>query len=149
MNSRQSVLPGADARLVAWGALLLRLALGTMWISHAALKLFTFTLPGTVRFFESVGLPGWMVYPTVAAELTGGVAILAGFHGRLASLALLPILLGAAWVHWPNGWMFTAPHGGWEYPVFLAAMCVVHALVGDGALAVRSRPVAQRRFVAA
>ena len=55
-------------------ALLLRLSLGTMFIAHALLKYFVFTLPGTAQFFESLGLPGVLGYATFAAELVGGVA---------------------------------------------------------------------------
>lgn len=119
------------------GATLLRIALGSMWLSHALLKIFVFTLPGTARFFESVGLPGFMAYAVVAAELAGGAALLLGFYGRQASLLLAPILLVAAWVHLPNGWVFTNPKGGWEYPVFLLAASIAHWLLGDGKLALR------------
>ena len=49
----------------------------------------------------------------------------------------LPILLGALSVHAPNGWLFTAPNGGWEYPAFLALAAFAHVLIGDGALALR------------
>jgi len=52
-------------------------------------------------------------------------------------LLLLPILLIASWVHFPNGWVFTSTGGGWEYPVFLAVASVVHALAGDGVLALK------------
>jgi putative oxidoreductase len=41
-------------------------------------------------------------------------------------------------VHIPNGWVFSAPNGGWEYPVFLAIASAVQALLGDGALALRA-----------
>lgn len=128
---------GMDMRAAPYALLLLRLALGAMWISHGLLKVLVFTLPGTVNFFESAGLPGFLAYPVVAAEITGGIAILLGCYGRYASLLLLPILLGAAWVHFPNGWVFTSSGGGWEYPAFLAAVSLVHALAGDGAMAVR------------
>jgi putative oxidoreductase len=127
----------ASSTSADWGALLLRLALGAMWISHALLKIFVFTLPGAARFFDSVGLPGVLVYPVVAAELLGGIAILLGLQGRFVSALLIPILLVAAWVHWPNGWVFTSAGGGWEYPVFLAAISAVHVLIGDGAFAWR------------
>jgi putative oxidoreductase len=96
-----------------------------------------FTLPGTAQFFVSVGLPGFLAYAVVAAELLGGLAILAGFYGRQVSLLLTPVLAVAAWVHWPNGWVFTAPDGGWEYPVFLLAASLAHWLLGDGAYAAR------------
>ncbi|HYF16649.1 MAG TPA: DoxX family protein [Ramlibacter sp.] len=122
------------------GATLLRAALGTMWISHALLKVLVFTLPGAAKFFESVGLPGVLVYPVVAAELLGGAAILLGLYGPQVSLLLAPILAAAAWVHFPNGWVFTAPNGGWEYPVFLLVASLAHWLLGDGRWALRSSP---------
>lgn len=128
---------GLQLHTAPYALLLLRLALGAMWISHALLKVLVFTLPGAAGFFESVGLPGFLVYPVVAAEIAGGIAVILGFYGRYVSLLLLPILLVAAWVHFPNGWVFTATGGGWEYPVFLAIASVVHAFAGDGALSVK------------
>ena len=47
-----------DTRTAPYAALIMRLTLGTMFVAHALLKLFVFTLPGTVQFFESLGLPG-------------------------------------------------------------------------------------------
>jgi len=137
MKTTTGSLSGIDPSTVSYGLLLLRIALGTMWIAHALLKLLVFTLPGTAAFFESVGLPGFLAYPVFAAELIGGVVIVLGFYGRYVSAALLPILLGAAWVHLPNGWVFAASGGGWEYPVFLAFASLVHWLAGDGAIALR------------
>lgn len=131
------MIESIDSRTAPYAILLLRIALGAMWISHAMLKIFVFTLPGTMAFFESVGLPGWLVYPVVAAEITGGIAVATGCYGRYASALLLPILLSAAWVHFPNGWVFSAKGGGWEYPVFLAAASLVHVLAGDGAWTLR------------
>lgn len=116
-----------------YGALLLRLGLGVMYVAHAGLKLFTFTLAGTAAFFESVGYPGWMVYPVVAGELAGGVLLLLGVQTRWVALGLVPVLVGALAVHLGNGWVFTAPNGGWEYPAFLILASLVQALVGDGA----------------
>jgi len=128
---------GLQLHTAPYALLLLRLALGAMWISHALLKVLVFTLPGAAAFFESVGLPGFLVYPVVAAEFAGGIAVICGLYGRYVSLLLLPILLTAAWVHYPNGWVFTSTGGGWEYPVFLAVASIVHALSGDGAFSLR------------
>jgi len=114
------------------GPTILRLALGSMWISHALLKLWVYTLPGTAHFFEGVGLPGWMAYPVFAAELTGGVAMVFGLYARQVALGLLPILLVATFVHVPNGWVFTNQGGGWEYPAFLCIASIVQWLLGDG-----------------
>ena len=60
-----------------------------------------------------------------------------GFFGRYVSIALMPVLLGALLVHAPNGWLFTAANGGWEYPAFLVVAALTHILAGDGAFAVR------------
>lgn len=121
-----------------YAALLLRLSLGVMFIAHALLKLVVFTLPGTVKFFETVGYPGSLAYVVFGAELVGGALLVLGVYTRWVSLALIPILIGAAMVHFPNGWVFSAPNGGWEYPVFLAVACAVQALLGDGAWALRA-----------
>lgn len=121
-----------------YGALVLRVSLGVMFIAHALLKLFVFTLPGTVKFFETLGYPGFLAYVVFAAELAGGALLVLGVYTRWVSLALIPILIGAAMVHIPNGWVFSAPNGGWEYPVFLAIASAVQALLGDGALALRA-----------
>jgi putative oxidoreductase len=126
-----------DARLAPYGAFALRAALGVMFVAHAYLKYAVFTVPGFEGFLGSVGLPTFLAWPIILAELVGGLAILAGFHGRLVSVALLPVLLGALAVHAPNGWVFNAPNGGWEYPAFLALATVAHALIGDGAFATR------------
>lgn len=124
-----------DTRFAPHAALLLRLGLGTMWISHALLKVFVFTVPGTVAFFESVGFWGPLAYVVIAAELVGGAAILAGVYGRYVSAALIPIMAGALMTHLGNGWVFSAAGGGWEYPAFLILASAVHALLGDGAYA--------------
>jgi len=63
------------------------------------------------------------------------VLLIAGVYTRWVALALVPVLLGATFVHLPNGWLFTAPNGGWEYPLFLTAAAVAQALLGDGKFA--------------
>lgn len=138
MNAR---LPAADpaADPTAYGAFLLRIALGLMWIAHALLKWFVFTLPGFAAWLEGQGLPGLMAWPVFLAELAGGIAIVAGFHGRCVSLALIPVMATAMYTHIGNGWLFTNAGGGWEYPAFLIAASVAHVLIGDGAWAVRGQ----------
>jgi putative oxidoreductase len=124
-----------DNRTAPYAALVLRVALGVMFIAHAGLKYYVYTLAGNAQFFESIGLPGILGYATFWAELIGGVLILAGAYSRWVSAALLPVLLGATWAHAGNGWLFTAPNGGWEYPAFLAAAALAQVLLGDGKFA--------------
>ena len=133
-----------DARTAPYAALLLRVALGIMFVAHGLLKVFVFTLPGTAQFFASQGFPGWSAYPVVAAELVGGLLLIAGYHTRIVAAALIPVLIGAASVHIGNGWLFSGANGGWEYPVFLVVIAAVVALLGDGAYALKPSASADR-----
>lgn len=127
-----------NTTLPEYAALILRLALGTMLWSHAALKFFTFTLAGTAGYFESLGLPGFLAYVTFFTELAAGAMLITGFHARWAAAAAIPILASTIiFVHGANGWLFSNQGGGWEYPAFLITASVVQVLLGDGAFALR------------
>ena len=125
-----------NTQTAPYGAFLLRVSLGVMFVAHGLiLKYFTFTLGGTAQFFESIGYPGFLAYVVFAAETLGGLALIAGIQTRLVSFALVPILIGAAMVHVPNGWVFSAQGGGWEYPPFLIVASIAQGLLGGGAFA--------------
>jgi putative oxidoreductase len=126
-----------DTRLAPYGAFAIRAALGVMFIAHAYLKIAVFTVPGFAGFLTQTGFPAALAWPIILAELIGGIAILLGIYSRAVSVALLPVLLGAVLVHAPNGWLFNAPNGGWEYPAFLAVAAIAHVLIGDGAWALK------------
>ena len=127
----------ATDRLMSYGVLLLRLALGTMFIAHSVVyMLLTLTLAGTVKFFASIGLPAWIAYATILAEALGGLFLILGIQTRWVALALSPILIGAVWVHSGNGWLFASPDGGWEYPLYLFVLCIAQAMLGDGPYAI-------------
>lgn len=127
-----------DTRTAPYAALLLRLALGILFLAHAGLKIFVFTPAGTAGFFGSLGLPGWLAYVTIAWELVGAVALILGLWPRLVALALIPILLGAiATVHGPAGFFFTNPKGGWEFLALWIVALLGLALLGDGAHALK------------
>ncbi|MCF6289287.1 MAG: DoxX family protein [Proteobacteria bacterium] len=121
------------------GAMLLRMGLGTMWIAHALLKWFVFTIPGFASWLESQGIPAFMAWPVFLLELIGGTMILIGYYGRYASAILVPVMLVAAWTHIANGWSHTSEGGGWEYPMFLVLASIVHVLLGDGRFAISSK----------
>lgn len=138
-----------DRDNAAYAALVLRITLGVAFIAHGLLKVLVFTLPGTVQFFGSLGLPAIVAYATIAAEIVGGALLILGVYSRWVAPALVPVLLGAAWAHWGNGWVFSAQGGGWEYPVFWAMTLIVQALLGDGAYALKRAASASRRAVPA
>ncbi len=127
-----------ETQLTAYGAFLLRVTVGVFTLAHGLIKLFVFTVPGTVGFFESIGFSAPIAYLTIFAEVAGGAALILGLHTRLVSLALVPVLLGATWVHLGNGFLFSVPNGGYEYPLFWTLALVVQALLGSGRFALTS-----------
>jgi putative oxidoreductase len=125
-----------DVRTAPYAAFILRVTLGVALVAHSAyLKVFVFTMPGTVRFFESLGLPGTLAWVTMLAETLAGVMLIFGIRSRAAALLALPFLLGATWAHAGNGWLFVNPNGGWEYPLVWSLALITQALLGDGAFA--------------
>jgi putative oxidoreductase len=128
-----------DTKTAPYAALLLRLSLGILALAHGLLKIFVFTIDGTVGFFASLGLPAFLAYATIVIEVFGGAALIAGYQTRIVSLALFPILIGSiVFGHWNAGWLFSNEGGGWEFPAFWAAALIVQALLGDGAFALKS-----------
>ena len=78
-----------DNRTAPYAALLLRVSLGILLLAHGLLlKVFTFTIPGTVGFFESIGFPGFLAYLVILGEIGGGIALILGLRTREISLLL-------------------------------------------------------------
>jgi len=133
-TARPALIAGvANADLAAT---ILRVSTGILFLAHAWLKLAIFTPAGTAAFFESLGFPGFLAYIVIAAELAGGVALIAGVWTRWVSLALIPVLLGSIYApHGAAGFFFSNEGGGWEFPAFWAIVLVAQALLGDGVFA--------------
>lgn len=123
-------------RQIDYGIGVLRISLGLMFLAHSVvLKHFTYTLPGTAQFFESIGLPVALAYVVFWMEAIGGAALVVGVGTRVAAAALVPVLIGATWAHAGNGWVFSGANGGWEYPLYLTVLAAVQVLLGEGAFA--------------
>jgi putative oxidoreductase len=132
-----------DSRTAPYATLLLRVALGLFFLAHGLTKVLVFTIPGTVKFFNSIGYPSFVAYLVLVAELGGGLALIIGLWTRWIALVLFIEMLGVIIYHWPNGWFFTSKGGGWEYPVMWAVALLVLALLGDGPYAISDRIKAQ------
>lgn len=130
-----------DSITAPYGALILRLCLGIMFFAHAMLKIQVYKLPGTVAYFKSLGLPGWLAYITIMIELGGCVCLILGIMPRYVALLLIPLIVGTIiTVHGKKGWLFSNPDGGWEYPAFWSAALLIQFLLGDGIWALVSSP---------
>ncbi|HYX47841.1 MAG TPA: DoxX family protein [Sphingomicrobium sp.] len=128
-----------DAKLAPYGALLLRVSSGALFILHGLyLKAFVFGMAGAGKYFASLGLPDWFAWVVMLYETIGGLALILGVYTRWVAVFLGVHLLFAAYLgHAANGWPFTAKGGGYEYPMFWAIACFTLALLGSGAHALK------------
>jgi putative oxidoreductase len=110
--------------------LLLRVALGIIFIYHGYPKLFTHTRD-TMQMFEHLGFPGFFVYIAGALEFFGGIVLILGLFTRIAGLLLAGEMAIAVWrVHLPQGPITMVKN--YEFPLVLAAAAFTLATVGAG-----------------
>ena len=121
-----------NTRWLDRGLLLLRLALGAVFVAHGLQKLLVFGLGGVAGMLTSLGLP----FPALnaalvtAAELGGGVLLLTGAATRVAAVVLaFAMSVAMVTVHLPNG--FFAP-AGVEYTFTLLVANLALAMTGGG-----------------
>lgn len=116
--------------------LILRLVLGLTLAAHGLNKFFGGgRIPGTARWFESIGMKPGTFHATVAAstETAAGLGLAVGLLTPIPAAGFVSLMLVAAWtVHRRNGFFIVKE--GWEYNLVLAVSAVVVATVGAGRL---------------
>lgn len=116
--------------------LILRLVLGLTLAAHGLNKFFGGgRIPGTARWFESIGMKPGKFHATVAAttETAAGLGLAAGLLTPIPAAGFVSLMLVAAWtVHRANGFFIVKE--GWEYNLVLAVTAVVVATLGAGEL---------------
>jgi len=133
-----------------YAAFLLRVSMGVLFLAHGGLlKLATFGVAGTMGYFGSLGFPPILGLIVIIAEIGAGIALVTGVGVRVVSLLALPIMIGATLQHAGNGWMFSAPRGGWEFPAFWTVLLLVQAGLGAGAFALDVNKLLGRQVVPA
>ena len=114
------------------GLLILRLVLGVTLAAHGYNKFFGGgRIPGTARWFESIGMKPGKFHATVAAttEMAAGLGLAAGLLTPIPAAGFVSLMLVAAWtVHRPNGFFIVKE--GWEYNLVLAVSAVAVATLG-------------------
>lgn len=112
--------------------LLLRLALGVVFIHHGYPKLFGHARE-TIEEFMRLGLPGYLAYVSGLIEFFGGSMLIVGLFTRVAGL-LLAIELGIG--IWKVGHLVRDPLavGSYESPLLLAVSAFALATLGAGAV---------------
>ena len=121
-----------EANIQSIGVSLLRIHFGIILLAHGWLKVYVFSVAGTVGYFSSIGLPPIIAYLVIFGELVGGLALILGIQTRLAAALAVPIVFGAAVMNGGNGWLHSASGGGWEYAASLTVIAVSLAIMGSG-----------------
>ncbi|BBZ41106.1 DoxX family protein [Mycobacterium conspicuum] len=118
------------------GLLILRVVLGLTLAAHGLNKFFGGgKIPGTARWFESIGMKPGKFHATVAAstETAAGLGLAAGLLTPIPAAGFVSLMIVAAWtVHRANGFFIVKE--GWEYNLVLAAAAVAVATLGPGKL---------------
>lgn len=121
---------------VAWAPLVLRVAVGTIFIGHGAQKLFGAFggpgMPGIIAGFAHSGIHPAVFWAWVVSlvEFFGGLGLFFGLLTSLSAIGLIvDMIVAVALVHGKNG--FFLPRG-FEYNFALIAMMIAILLSGAG-----------------
>jgi putative oxidoreductase len=131
-----------------YGATLLRITLGVIFVMNGYFALFVLEPAGAVQVISILGLPlgGVLIWYLIVAHIVGGLMMVVGLKTRWAALANIPIILIALFrVHVYQGLLMTctivdAAAGkaypvGLEYSLLALAATAALALQGGGAAA--------------
>lgn len=118
------------------GLLLLRLAVGLVFVAHGWNHIFGGgKIAGTSRWFESLGMRPGILHAWTASltELGAGVLLILGLLTPLAGAGVVGVML-VAWItnHRTNGFFIFRPGEGYEYVMTLTFCGLVFAAVGGG-----------------
>lgn len=120
------------------GLLLLRLTVGGLMLFHGVAK----AMGGYVfigGMLEAIGLPAFIAWFAVAAELIGSVMIMAGIWTRCAAVVMMGnMAVAILMAHMGQIFSVDPATGGWviELPMFYLLASAVLVLTGGGKYAV-------------
>jgi len=121
------------ANKTSLGLLVLRIAIGVVFIAHGGQKLFVNGIAATADGFAGLGIP--FPFPNAVAatfvELVGGLLILVGLLTRWSSIPVaFTMVVAFAMVHGKNG--FFMQTGGFEYVAVLFLGAIALLFTGAG-----------------
>lgn len=130
-------------RFSGFSIIVLRIALGLIFIGHGGQKLFGLWggpgLSGFEASLQSMGLPYANILALLAAsaEFFGGIMVLFGIYARWGALFILSVMAVAVYsVHWKNG--FFLQNSGFEYNLALIAMSLSILFSGSGRWSIKN-----------
>jgi putative oxidoreductase len=117
-------------------SLILRLSIGVTIFAHGWNHVFRGgKLPGTARWFESIGIRPGRVHALLGSvtELGAGVLLLAGLLTPLAAAAVVGTMVVALIAnHLKNGFFIFRPGEGYEYVLMITLVSVALGSLGGG-----------------
>jgi putative oxidoreductase len=121
---------------LSYGALVLRAVLAAVMFAHGWNHVFGGgRIPGTARWFTSLGMRPGVLHAWLASLTELGVALLLvlGLLTPLAAAGVVGVLT-VAWItnHAGNGYFTFRPGEGWEYVSFLCVAALALGAIGGG-----------------
>ena len=144
----------------AWGAALLRIWLGILFVMHGYLGAAVLGPETIAGYTTRMGFPapagialGWYL---IGAHLVGGALLVIGLWTRAAALVNVPVMASAVFLlHLPQGFFMNgivldaaagrAIAGGYEFTLTVLVATLAVMLLGPGALSV-DHAIANRRL---
>lgn len=126
----------SDGDAIDLALLLLRGGLGAVMLAHGINHIIGGgKIPGTARWFESLGMKPGILHAWLASatEVGSGMLLLLGLLTPLAAAGAVGVMV-VAWItnHLHNGFFIFRPGEGWEYVMTLTVIGVVVATIGPG-----------------
>ena len=135
----RTVRTSERSRTSAWtdrGLLLMRIALGIVFVMHGGQKLFVYGHAGVASGMAALGLPlpGLSAALITAVELAGGIALLAGAFTRVAAFLIAGAMaVATVSAHLAGGFFLPS---GFEYTLTLMLSSLAVLMTGPGAYSV-------------
>jgi putative oxidoreductase len=128
--------PMSDMDAVDLALLVFRVSVGAVMLAHGYNHIFGGgRIPGTARWFESLGMRPGVVHAWMASitELAAGTSLILGLLTPLGAAGVIGVML-VAWItnHRGNGFFIFRPGEGWEYVMTLTFAGLLLATIGAG-----------------
>ncbi len=113
---------GLHQSLAPYGYVVIRFGAGLILLPHGYAKLFGGAAPFVAeRVIAVIGFPAPFVWTYFLGllEFFGGIMLALGLFTRAIALMLTVEMLFVTGWHYSNGYAFSAPRGGYEYPLLM------------------------------
>ena len=123
----------AWTRDISW--LVIRLTVGGVLLVHGIEKVTGIGITNFAAGLAKRGIEPSLLFAYVVFfnETVGAVCLAAGFLTRIVGpMIAIEFILITFVAHFPNGFAFSSPHGGWEYPLLWGLVIFAVSLRGGG-----------------